>query len=313
MATSPAANITLDPIPCDFPLLDWSSLESMPCPSSDDREPDDLASPFVENSAAVREQVLLAHLPLVRFVARRIYERLPQHIDFEDLVSAGIIGLVDAYGKFDSAKNVQFRSYAQFRIRGAILDSLRSLDWGSRELRRKAREIEAAVQRLTQRLGERPQENQIAEELGMPLREYQHVLCELKNLEISSLHELHAEDSSEEEIAFVPAAPEEDPFFRCVQREKTEHLAAAIRNLPEREARILSLYYMEGMTLREIGAVIGLAESRVSQIRTAAIHQLRMKLTRNSTKIVPRRNKPSVLPAGLLRRQSVAAQRFSRP
>src|SRR6266568_5646805 len=120
-----------------------------------------------------QERLLLEHLPIVRFLARRIHERLPQHVDIEDLVSAGVVGLMDAFSKFDPGKQVQFRSYAQFRIRGAILDSLRTLDWSPRELRRKGRAVEEAVRSLTGRLGRAPSENEIATEMGLGLNDYQ--------------------------------------------------------------------------------------------------------------------------------------------
>lgn len=261
----------------------------------------------VANATAVREQVLLENLPLVRFVARRIHDRLPQHVELEDLVSAGIVGLIDAYNKFDNGKNVQFRSYAQFRIRGAILDSLRSLDWGSRELRRKGRAIEEAMQKLTRQLSRKPSENEVAAELGMALGGYQELVCELKNLEVGSLHETRNEDSAEEELAYLPTPPEEDPFFQCMKREMATHLVEAIETLPEREARVLALYYVEEMTLKEIGVVLGLVESRVSQIRVAAVANLRARLV-SQRKLAelkaPTSSKRPVVPAAVMQRTS---------
>src|SRR5664279_1301489 len=138
--------------------------------------------------SAEQERVLLEHLPMVRFLARRIHERLPQHVDIEDLVSAGVVGLMDAFSKFDPAKKVQFRSYAQFRIRGAILDSLRTLDWSPRELRRTGRAVEEAIRALTARLGRPPGEGEVAVEMALSLDEYQQLLGDLKGLEIGTLH-----------------------------------------------------------------------------------------------------------------------------
>src|SRR5690349_22534239 len=126
------------------------------------------------------ERLLLEHLPIVRFLARRIHERLPQHVDIEDLVSAGVVGLMDAFSKFDPEKKVQFRSYAQFRIRGAILDSLRTLDWSPRDLRRKGRAVEETIRVLTARLGHAPGEAEIATEMGLNLEAYQTLLGDLK-------------------------------------------------------------------------------------------------------------------------------------
>ena len=225
-----------------------------------------------------QEQLLLEHLPIVRFLARRIHERLPQHVDIEDLVSAGVVGLMDAFTKFDPQKKVQFRSYAQFRIRGAILDSLRTLDWSPRDLRRKGRAAEEAVRALTARLGRSPGEAEIAAEMGSSLEEYQSLLGDLKGLEIGTLHVEHNEDSGEEELAYVPGRPEEDPLFCCLRGELQEKLTEAIEHLPERERLVMTLYYFEELTMREIGLALGVVESRVSQIHASAVIHLRATL-----------------------------------
>jgi RNA polymerase sigma factor for flagellar operon FliA len=225
-----------------------------------------------------QERVLLEHLPIVRFLARRIHERLPQHVDIEDLVSAGVVGLMDAFSKFDPAKKVQFRSYAQFRIRGAILDSLRTLDWSPRELRRKGRAVEEAIRVLTARLGRPPGETEVAQEMALGLEEYQQLLGDLKGLEIGTLHVERNEDSGEEELAYVPGRPEEDPLFRCLRGELEERLADSIAHLPDRERLVMSLYYYEEMTMREIGLALGVVESRVSQVHASAVAHLRAAL-----------------------------------
>ncbi|HEY1495719.1 MAG TPA: FliA/WhiG family RNA polymerase sigma factor [Candidatus Solibacter sp.] len=225
-----------------------------------------------------QERVLLEHLPVVRFLARRIHERLPQHVDIEDLVSAGVVGLLDAFAKFDPDKKVQFRSYAQFRIRGAILDSLRTLDWSPRELRRKGRAVEEAIRVLTQRMGRPPHEGEVAQEMDLSLDEYQQLLGDLKGLEIGTLHIERNEDSGEEELAYVPGNPEEDPLFCCLRGELEERLADAIQNLPDRERLVMTLYYYEEMTMREIGLALGVVESRVSQVHAAAVAHLRAAL-----------------------------------
>jgi RNA polymerase sigma factor FliA len=222
-----------------------------------------------------QEKLLLEHLPIVRFLARRIHERLPQHVDVEDLVSAGVVGLIDAFAKFDPNKRVQFRSYAQFRIRGAILDSLRTLDWSPRELRRKGRAVEEAIRTLTARLGRPPGEGEIAAELGLALEDYQQLLGDLKGLEIGTLHVERNEESGEEELAYVPGRPEDDPLFCCLRGELHDRLADAIANLPERERIVMMLYYYEEMTMREIGLALGVVESRVSQIHSSAVVHLR--------------------------------------
>ena len=225
-----------------------------------------------------QEQVLLEHLPIVRFLARRIHERLPQHVDIEDLVSAGVVGLMDAFVKFDPAKNVQFRSYAQFRIRGAILDSLRTLDWSPRELRRKGRAVEEAIRALTARQGRAPGEAEVAAEMDLSLEEYQQLLGDLKGLEIGTLHMERNEESGEEELAYIPGRPDEDPLFRCLRGELEERLADAIAHLPDRERLVMSLYYYDEMTMREIGLALGVVESRVSQVHASAVMHLRSTL-----------------------------------
>ena len=225
-----------------------------------------------------QERVLLEHLPIVRFLARRIHERLPQHVDIEDLVSAGVVGLLDAFAKFDPAKKVRFRSYAQFRIRGAILDSLRTLDWSPRDLRRKGRAIEEAIRMLTARLGHAPGEHEVAAEMGLDLETYQQLLGDLKGLEIGTLHMERNEDSGEEELAYVPGRPEEDPLFRCLRSEMEERLSEAIAGLPDRERLVMTLYYFEEMTMREIGLALGVVESRVSQVHASAVVHLRAAL-----------------------------------
>ena len=229
-------------------------------------------------TAEDRDRLLLEHLQTVRFLARRIHERLPQHVELEDLISAGVVGLIDAFEKFDHSKKVQFKSYAQFRIRGAILDSLRILDWSPRELRRKGRAVEEAIRTVTQRCGRAATDNEIAGELNISLVEYQQLLGELKGLEIGSLHMERAEDSGDDELAYIPGAPEEDPLFRCLKGELKQHLADAIDDLPERERMVLTLYYFEELTMKEIGLTLGVVESRISQIHSSAVLRLRTAL-----------------------------------
>jgi RNA polymerase sigma factor for flagellar operon FliA len=242
-----------------------------------------------EISAAERDQLLLEHLPTVRYLARRIHERLPQHVELDDLISAGVVGLIDAFSKFDHNKKVQFKSYAQFRIRGAILDSLRTLDWSPRELRRKGRAVEEAIRTVTQRLGRAPNEQEIAAEMEVTLHEFQQLLGDLKGLEIGSLHMERMEDSGDQELAYIPGSPEEDPLFRCLKGELKQRLTDAIDELPERERLVLTLYYYEELTMKEIGLTLGVVESRVSQIHSAAVLRLRVALAalQNGRSAVP--------------------------
>jgi RNA polymerase sigma factor for flagellar operon FliA len=224
------------------------------------------------------EESLREHLPMVRFLAIRIRERLPQQVELEDLISAGIVGLLDAFQKFDPAKKVQFRTYAQFRVRGAMLDSLRALDWGPRDLRRKGRAVEEAIRSLSSKLGKAPTESEVAAEMSLSLEEYQQLLGELSGLELGSLNALPADDDGVEALALLPAGPEDDPFLRCQTSEMRSLLADAIAELPERERLVLTLYYYEELTMKEVGATMGVVESRVSQLHSSAMARLRVAL-----------------------------------
>jgi RNA polymerase sigma factor for flagellar operon FliA len=237
-----------------------------------------LAGTTEGGSSTERDLLLMEHLPTVRYLARRIHERLPQHVELDDLVSAGVVGLIDAFSKFDHTKKVQFKSYAQFRIRGAILDSLRTLDWSPRELRRKGRAVEEAIRSVTQRVGRAPSEQEIAKEMELSLTEYQLLLGDLKGLEIGSLHIERSEDSGDEELAYIPGSPEDNPLFRCLKGEMKQRLADAIDELPEKERMVLTLYYYEELTMKEIGLTLGVVESRVSQIHSSAVLRLRSAL-----------------------------------
>ncbi len=228
--------------------------------------------------SAEQEALLIEHLPIVRYVARSIHERLPQHVELDELVGAGTLGLLDAARKFDAGKNVQFRSYAQFRVRGAILDSLRSLDWSPRELRRKGRAIEDAARSLQLSLGRAPQDSEVAAKMGFSLLELQQLTGQLKGLEVATLHAERGEESGEEELAFLPAKDTENPLFQCLEAEAKQRLIAGIEALPERERLVMTLYYYEELTMKEIGTVLGVVESRVSQIHHLALGRLRSKL-----------------------------------
>jgi RNA polymerase sigma factor FliA len=238
-----------------------------------------------------QERVMIEYLPIVHLIARRIHERLPKHVPIEDIYSAGVLGLLDAFGKFDPSKQVKFLSYAQFRIRGAILDSLRTLDWSPRELRRKGRAVEQAIQALIGQLGRSPTDVEIALKLNMPLADYQQLLGDLKGLEIGTLHAERSEDSEEEELIYVRARPEDDPLFLYLDGEMRDRLTKAINGLPERERLVMTLYYYEETTMKEIGLITGVVESRVSQIHASAVLHLRARLAMPATPKEPQ-NKP---------------------
>lgn len=228
---------------------------------------------------AEREKLLLEHLPQVQYIARRIHDRLPPQVLLEDLVHAGILGLMDAVRKFDPSKNVQLKHYAEFRIRGAILDSLRQVDWSPRTLRRQARRLEQAISACKARLGRDPSEPEIAAELQISLEDLQHLLGDLRGLDIGSLQDDATEPGAgEEALQYRPGSEEEDPFFSTLRSEMTGLLAKAVGELPPREREVLALYHYEELTMKEVGAVLGIGESRVSQIHTAALLRLRARL-----------------------------------
>jgi RNA polymerase sigma factor FliA len=234
------------------------------------------AQAVVELTGPQREQLLLDHLPQVQYIARRIHDRLPPQVLLEDLVHAGILGLMDAVRKYDPSKNVQLKHYAEFRIRGAILDSLRQVDWSPRALRRQARRLEQAVLDCKARLGRDPTEPEIAAELQITLESLQHLLGDLRGLDIGSL-QADANDPNGDELAAqnCPAADQEDPYHLTLRSEMSGLLEKAIGELPARERQVLALYHFEELTMKGVGAVLGIGESRVSQIHTAAVIRLR--------------------------------------
>jgi len=225
------------------------------------------------------QQIVLEQMPQVKYIARRIHEHLPKHVPFEDLVQAGIVGLIDALNKFDSEKNVKFASYAKFRIRGAILDSLRDMDWGPRDLRRKSREMDMVVQKLQTELGRTASEPELAKALGLTLEEFHSLTNEIRGLEISSLQCELKEDGEEADLAqSIPGPENEDPLTLCEKGEMSERLHKAIARLPEREQQVLMLYYQQDLTMREVGELMGVGESRVSQIHSLAVKHLRAEI-----------------------------------
>jgi len=226
-----------------------------------------------------REQLLLEHLPQVKYIARRIHDRLPSQVPLDDLIHAGVVGLIDAVEKFDPTKNVQLKSYAKFRIRGAILDSLREMDWSPRHLRRQARKIEEVHRDLKLRLGRTATEPELATELSMTLENFQHLLGELRGLDLGSLQAESTDPQVDDDILnYRPGGPDKDPFFLCLEGEIRSHIVTALEDLDKKEKEVITLYYLEELTMKEVGAVLGVGESRVSQIHSAAIIRLRARL-----------------------------------
>jgi RNA polymerase sigma factor for flagellar operon FliA len=227
-----------------------------------------------------RERLILEHLPQVRLVARKIHERLPDTVVFEDLLSAGVVGLIQAIDHFDPRQNVKLKTYAEFRIRGAILDSLRDSDWAPRLKRRQAREFEAAINRIEQRLGRAPEEEEIARELNLTLDEYRQKLTEMEALNIGELDFTRDEKDTPVILKYTAAADENSPEVTMERAELERLIASAIDRIPKVEKTVLSLYFHEELTLREIAGVMGIHLSRVSQIKSQAILRLRTSIVK---------------------------------
>lgn len=224
-----------------------------------------------------RERLILEHLPQVRLIARRIQERLPENISLEDLVSTGVIGLISAIDNFDPTHNVKLKTYAEYKIRGAILDSLRGLDWAPRQKRRQAKQIEAAIAVAEQRLQRTPTEEEIAGQLQISIDDYHEWLVEIRGLNIASL-EYAGNDDGKDLLHYIADEGDRLPSTLLERAELERLLAESIEGIPEIERTVLSLYYREELTLREIAQVVSLHESRISQLKSQAILRLRSRL-----------------------------------
>jgi RNA polymerase sigma factor for flagellar operon FliA len=229
-----------------------------------------------------RERLVVAYSPLVKYVAGRMAAGLPAHVDEADLISYGLVGLIDAIERFDPGREIRFETYAITRIKGAILDELRSLDWVPRSVRARARQIERAHAKLEAKLQRVPTDDEIAEEIGLSIEEFRDSLVAIANSSVTALDELWAvSDASGDSVSLLdtlqdPTAP--DPEQVVDANELKDRIADAISRLPEREKLVIALYYYENLTLREIGEVLGVTESRVSQLHTKAVLRLRSRL-----------------------------------
>ena len=221
-----------------------------------------------------RERLILEHLPQVRLIARRIQERLPESVSLDDLVSTGVLGLISAIDNFDASHNVKLKTYAEYKIRGAILDSLRGLDWAPRQKRRKSKQIEAAIAVAEQRLHASPGEEEIAKELGITVDEYHEWLVEIRGLNVASL-EYAGNEQGRDLVHYLPDGADNLPSTLLERSELERLLAASIDCIPAIERTVLSLYFHEELTLREIAQVVNLHESRISQLKSQAILRLR--------------------------------------
>jgi RNA polymerase sigma factor for flagellar operon FliA len=230
-----------------------------------------------EMTEADRERLILEHLPQVRLIARRIQDRLPESISLDDLVSTGVLGLISAIDNFDPTHMVKLKTYAEYKIRGAILDALRGLDWAPRQKRRRAKQIEAAISSAEQKLKRSPTEDEISAELGISLDEYHEWLVEIRGLNVASL-ECAGGEQGRDLLHYLPDDGENLPSTVLERSELERILAACIDDIPEIEQTVLSLYYQEELTLREIAQVVNLHESRISQLKSQAILRLRAQM-----------------------------------
>jgi len=232
-----------------------------------------------EGTTAEREQLILEHLGQVRLIARRIHERLPENISLDDLISTGVVGLIAAVDNFDPSQGVQLKTYAEHKIRGAILDSLRELDWAPKNKRRRAKQIEAVIASLEQRLGRAPAEEEIAAELKISLEEYQQQLYEIRGLTIGSF-EFANEDQEGDLLNYIPDSDDNLPSTTLERAELERLLAQAIEQMPPIERTVLSLYYHEEATLREIADIMQMHLSRIAQLKSQGILRLRTYMER---------------------------------
>jgi RNA polymerase sigma factor FliA len=229
-----------------------------------------------------REELILNYSPLVKYVAGRLSANLPQTVDSADLISYGIFGLIDAIEKFDTERGIKFETYAIARIKGAIIDELRAMDWVPRSVRSRARDIERAYITLETKLRRTPKDAEVAHELGIPIKELHDTFTKLSYTSVVSFEELWSPGGEKDDrtslVSMIQDHTAEDPVVTYESEEVKTILARAIERLPEREKIVIALYYYEGLTLKEIGEVLGVTESRVSQLHTKAVLRLRARL-----------------------------------
>jgi RNA polymerase sigma factor for flagellar operon FliA len=229
----------------------------------------------------VRDRLILTYAPLVKYVAGRLGSGLPAHVDDDDLVSYGLLGLIGAIERFDPERDIKFETYAIARIKGSIIDELRSMDWVPRSVRSRAREIERAIGELEARLGRAPTDEEISAKVGISQEELDESLSEISRTSIAALDELWTVSAGGDQIALIDTIEDTqgpNPQSALAETELKEAVGEAIARLPEREKLVVTLYYYEELTLREIGEVLGVTESRVSQLHTKAILRLKARL-----------------------------------
>jgi RNA polymerase sigma factor FliA len=234
----------------------------------------------------IRDRLILTYAPLVKYVAGRLGSGLPAHVDADDLVSYGLLGLIGAIERFDPSRDIKFETYAMARIRGSIIDELRTMDWVPRSVRARARDIERAIAALEARLGRAPTDEEIAGKLGLSQDELNESLSEISRTSIAALDELWTVSPGGDQVALIDTIEDThgpNPQSMLAETELKEAIGEAIARLPEREKLVVTLYYYEELTLREIGEVLGVTESRVSQLHTKAILRLKARLAGTPT------------------------------
>jgi RNA polymerase sigma factor FliA len=229
----------------------------------------------------IRAKIINEFAPLIKYIASRIAIRLPPHIDLNDLINAGVIGLIDAIEKFDASKQIKFKTYAEFRIRGAILDELRSMDWVPRSVRQKARKVEDTYSKLEYNLGRPASDEEVAQEMSIDMESFYRLLSETASVSLLSLDDLGEDDtdlSKRNLLEYIIQDERDWPSHKIRYAEVRDMVAKAIQSLPEKERMVISLYYYDELTMKEIGHVLKFTESRVSQIHTKAVLRLRSKM-----------------------------------
>ena len=232
-------------------------------------------------TGSAREDQLVDYLPLVKYIAGRLAIGLPRSVEMDDLINAGVVGLIEAYHNFDTGKGVKFETYASLRIRGSILDELRGMDWVPRSTRARSREIERVISRLEGDLGRSPNEAELADGLGVELSDYYQMIDDVSSASLLSLDELTYGDDDDKPVPLVDTLRSQNQPSALINLERDEMrdmLADSLGELSEQERLVVALYYYEELTLKEIGQVLELSESRVSQLHTKAVLSLRAKL-----------------------------------
>jgi len=235
-----------------------------------------LAAP--KGDLEARDRLVMEHVTLVKTLAQRLAQRLPPQVDLNDLISVGTLGLIDAASRYKATLGVPFDAFARRRVQGAMLDALRDLDWAPRSLRKLRRDLDAAMAKLRHQLKREPTDLEIAEAMNLSEAEYDRLLDQVRSLELGALRQLDAPNQDGSSLLELVIDPDEGPEATLERTELRAHLAKALMELPERERQILALYYEEELTMAEIGAVIGVCESRVSQLRSLALSRLRVSL-----------------------------------